>query len=34
MKKMAKVDIQNESDTNYKKMSDTYETFAFKAACG
>ena len=34
MKKMAKkVDIQNESDKNYKKMSDTYETFAFKAAC-
>ena len=34
MKKMAKkVDIQNERDNNYKKMSDTYETFAFKAAC-
>ena len=34
MKKMAKkVDIQNELDNNYKKMSDTYETFAFKAAC-
>ncbi len=34
MKRMAKkVDIQNEHDNNYKKMSDTYETFAFKAAC-
>ncbi len=34
MKRMAKkVDIQNENDNNYKKMSDTYETFAFKAAC-
>ena len=34
MRKMAKkVDIQNERDNNYKKMSDTYETFAFKAAC-
>ena len=34
MKKMAKkVDIQNERDNYYKKMSDTYETFAFKAAC-
>ena len=34
MQKMAKkVDIQNEHDNNYKKMSDTYETFAFKAAC-
>ncbi len=34
MKKMAKkVDIQNILDINYKKMSDTYETFAFQAAC-
>ncbi len=34
MKKMAKkVDFQNEYDNNYKKMSDSFDTFAFKAAC-
>ena len=33
LKMAKKVDIQNEHDNNYKKMSDTYETFAFKAAC-
>ena len=34
MKKMAKkVDDQNRNDKYYKRMSDTYETNAFKAAC-
>ncbi|MAH88991.1 MAG: malate synthase G [Pelagibacterales bacterium] len=34
MKKMAKkVDDQNEHDKYYKKMSDTFDTNAFKAAC-
>ena len=34
MKKMAKkVDDQNKHDNYYKRMSDTYDTNAFKAAC-
>ena len=34
MKKMAKkVDDQNKNDNYYKRMSDTFDTNAFKAAC-
>ncbi len=34
MKKMAKVvDIQNKDDVNYRKMSPSFDSIAFKAAC-
>ena len=34
MKKMAKVvDEQNKNDVNYKKMSPSFDSIAFKAAC-
>ncbi len=34
MKKMAKVvDLQNKNDVNYRKMSPSFDSIAFKAAC-